>query len=169
MSLQDKLIIPLCDDRIDKQYLTEKAGLLGIYTKDLNSPECDNHIILEYGFNLHTMLEVKRVEHFKSLGYHPKKMKINGRWVLVYYLPYKDKAAFYYKQTGNFLKVSNVLRKIIKFWTIEDDDVAEYALNNDPKYLLKVKFKESILPEEDYEDVEYKGMLVVQKNPQGVE
>lgn len=48
MSIMMKLIIPLLDDALTKEDVTEEAGFVNAYMFDKNRPYLDNHIFLVY-------------------------------------------------------------------------------------------------------------------------
>ena len=47
-NLTTKLIIPLLDDNIVLEDVSEESGFVNAYTDDINKPFYDNHIFLLY-------------------------------------------------------------------------------------------------------------------------
>ena len=164
MSTQMKLIIPLLDPNIKKEYFTEEAGFVNAYTWDKNNPYIDNCIFLMYNTPPETSLSKERAFVLSGLKtlYKMYYIKSDNRCYLIYAITIVD------SDIRNLLKglrhtKSSSFSRILQFWRGEDLQVLKYLNKNLTSYTCTGEG----VPEEDYDLTlsEYK----TQKNPQGLE
>lgn len=148
MSLQMKLMVPLLDNNLIKEDLTESAGFVDAYVFDKNRPYIDNCIFLMYDMSKMTEESGKREQRFtKCTNLHSTKVEyIGGK-------PFK---IFAFKIIGKDVKnlfngykpkqYNNVVR-ILSFWRGYDDDVNKIMLINKPE---RISRDWKVLPEYDY-------------------
>ena len=161
MSLQSKLIIPLCDKRLKKEFLSQESGFIDAYTWDLNAYWLEDHMMLVYEYDLDTVQKIKRYEYFKKLGYKPKSLKINNKWVTVYVIKSKNGELRDYRTHGYLKRTTETIKSLLDFWGTDENDVFDIAIYGKPS----PNFEETILQEVG-KCKEYKnGFLITQKNP----
>ena len=163
MSTQMKLIIPLLDNSIKKEYLTEEAGFVNAYTWDKNKPYIDNCIFLMYKTPPETELSKERAFILSGLSslYKMYYIKSNNNYYLVYAISIIDKDIRQLLKGLRHTKQTSFSR-ILQFWGGDDLQVLKYLNKNLSSYTCT---GESV-PEEDINPMlsEYN----IQKNPQGL-
>ena len=65
-NLTTKLIVPLLDDNIVLEDVSEESGFVNAYTDDINKPFYDNHIFLLYK-SVDTIESLRRFQKFNKL------------------------------------------------------------------------------------------------------
>ena len=65
-NLTTKLIIPLLDDNIVLEDVSEESGFVNAFTDDINKPFYDNHIFLLYK-SVDTIESLRRFQKFNKL------------------------------------------------------------------------------------------------------
>lgn len=150
MSLQFKLIIPLLDETITKDDLSDKTGFIGAYSEDINHPYLDNHIFLLYAHNCLTneaFATWKKLKKSKNL-YGTYKFNIDGIPFIMFAFTITNKSIKNVMSDSVSLNDSERMR-VIAFWNLQDEDVNKYMLN--PLYAMYSKFVNNVIPEMDYE------------------
>ena len=149
MSLQLKLIIPLLDESITLEDLSDKAGFVDAYSEDINHPYMDNHIFLVYAANVLTNESFETEQKLKSSKnlYSRYKFTLSGIPFIVFAFTIIN------KNIKNIMCNSTALTdkermRVITFWNLTDADVNRYMLN--PLYVMYSKFVNNVIPEEDY-------------------
>lgn len=165
MSLTCKLIIPLCKKVIPKEFLTTEAGFVDAFTVDPEWMQCNSHITLMYEFIINTAQKARRFECFRRNGLVHQKRKINGKWYLIYHIKANTTPINRYRTYGRSPVGRNDVLKIIKYWNTNDDEVNSVMFNLD----RNVDWKDTFLPESDYEEKEKLVGITIQRNPEGVE
>ena len=163
MSTQMKLIIPLLDESIKREYLTEEAGFVNAYTWDKNNPYIDNCIFLMYKTPPTTKLSKERAFTLSGLKtlYKMYYINANNYYYLIYAISIIDKDVKQFLKGLRHTKQSTFSR-ILQFWGGDDLQVLKYLNHNLSSYTCT---GESV-PEEivNLTLSEYKQ----QKNPQGL-
>lgn len=141
-------MIPLLDNNIIKEDLSESAGFVDAYVFDKNRPSIDDCIFLMYDMSNMTEESGKREQRFVNCtNLHSTKVEyIGGK-------PFK---IFAFKMIGKDVKdlfngykpkqYNNVVR-ILSFWRGYDDDVNKTMLINKPE---RISRDWKVLPEYDY-------------------
>ncbi len=149
MSTQMKLLIPLLDDTIKKEYLTEEAGFVDAYVHDKNRPYIENCIFLMYEIGKHTDLacECEYYMRFCKNMHSCKIQYIKGKPYRIYAFPLlgKDSKKIY---KGFKPRDDKNISRILGFWLGTDVDVNNVMMRND-MYGVKVDWK--VVPEYDYQ------------------
>lgn len=147
MSLHTKLILPLIDENLTLEDISEKTGFVGIYTLDINRPYLTHHVFLMYKRNLtDEFLRIcEKLPTLKSF-YNKKNVKINGTLYVVYTFTINLSIKNIRKNALSMLGKAD-RTKIGKFWKFTDIDITDFLLGYS---YLGEEFKDSILPEEDY-------------------
>lgn len=150
MSTSLKFIIPLLDNNLTLDDISNKAGFIGAFTQDINRPYLDHHIFLVYVVGIATLESKNRFDKFKTLKTisNTKYMNIKGRTYIVYAFPIINKAIDHI--IGNSLMLSKDDKmRIICFWQLKDRDINDFMISS---FYLIGEFKEAVLPEEDYSE-----------------
>ena len=147
--LMAKLIIPLLDDNIAKEDVSENSGLVGIYTEDINKPYLDNHIFLMYDTDVNTIEAMNRYRKFRQLDtlYNYRYVIINRKHYIIYtFTRVNNKEINNIIDNGLVLKHKDALN-IYNFWKDLDEKTSRriFRIN----YTNSIDLK-SVLPEEDY-------------------
>lgn len=148
MCLNTKLALPLIDDNLLKDDLSEKAGFVDAFTQDINRPFLNNHLFLMYSYN-NTKESVTRYCKFLKLPtlykyYHVKIDKI--MYIVYCFIKHPERK----KDINNILKgsqyfISNSSKfNISSFYTEYDITLCLY--NQHWNYIGE---NIDILPEED--------------------
>ena len=84
-NLTTKLIIPLLDDNILLEDVSEESGFVNAYTDDINKPFYDNHIFLLYK-SVDTIESLRRFQKFNKLTtiHNIRYITINNEHYIVY-------------------------------------------------------------------------------------
>ena len=147
MSLHIKLILPLIDESLTLDDISQKAGFAGIYTLDINRPYLTHHIFLIYKRDpTDEFLRIReKLPTLKSF-YNKKNVKINGILYVVYTFTINPSIKNIRKSALSMLGKTDRTR-IGKFWKFTDVDITDFLLGYS---YLGEEFKDSVLPEEDY-------------------
>lgn len=150
MSTSLKFIIPLLDNNLTLDDISDKAGFVGVYTQDINRPYLDHHIFLVYVVGIATQESKNRFEKFKSLKTisNTKCVNIKGYTYIVYTFPIINKAIDHIINGALMLSKDDKLR-IICFWQLKDRDINDFMISS---FYLIGEFKDAVLPEEDYSE-----------------
>lgn len=148
MSLMLKLIIPLLDDILDIEDLSEDSGFVGAFSSDINRPYLDNHTFLMYDLSKQTKKAYDREWKFRKLS------NLQG-WNIIYVnqKPYKIYTFCNYTKDitscrkGQHPNNTSSLDKIICFWKGTDKEVSNYLFQS---RFEELKIDKSTVPEEDY-------------------
>lgn len=147
MSTQLKLIIPLLNESLTKEDFTKQTGFVNAYTYNKNEPWLLNHIFLLYESHNGTYENAKVIEKLNKLKslYKWRTVKIGGKFYILYTIclvgPTLKKLLL---GTPSFNEEN--IKKTLKFWNLEDDDVNRILLGMNP--LLSID--NTSVPEEDY-------------------
>lgn len=148
MSVQAKLIIPLLDKKIKKEYLTKEAGFVDMYVHDINRPYIENCIFLLYKIGIKTDLACECEYCMRECkNTHSVKIEyINNEPYRIYAFPLlgSDSKKIY---KGFKPKDDENISRILGFWKGSDIDVNNVMMKNNI-YGVKVDWK--TLPEYDY-------------------
>lgn len=143
-----KLLIPLLDDKIKKEDLTEDAGFVDVYVFDKNRPSIDDCIFLMYDLSKKTKAAGDREHrfHYCTNLYNTKVSFINGKAykIFAFKLIGKDTREIY---NGFKPKEYNNVVRILSFWRGYDEDVNKTMLINNLKRLSR---DWKTIPEYDY-------------------
>ena len=144
MSNIAKVIIPLVDEKLSLEDLSEATGFEGIYFEDINRPYLDDHIFLMYDWNDKKSTKVfYKFRNMKSF-YGYKIIYINRVPHIVYTFT-SNSLINRLKRGTAILRDINKLR-ILQFWQFKDAwialNVARGTVTSDPP--------NEIVPEEDY-------------------
>lgn len=148
MSLMLKLIIPLLDDILDIEDLSEDSGFVGAFSSDINRPYLDNHTFLMYDLTKQTKEAYDREWKFRKLS------NLHG-WKVIYVNQKPYKIYTFCNSTkdaqrctkGQHLNNTKSLDKIISFWKGTDESVSNYVFQS---RFGELEIDKSIVPEEDY-------------------
>lgn len=144
MSNIAKVIIPLVDDVLSLEDLSEKTGFEGVYFEDINRPYLDNHVFLMYNWDDKKSTKIfYKFRNMKSF-YGYKIIYINRIPHIVYTFT-SNSLINRLKRGTAILRDINKLR-ILQFWQFKDAwvalNVARGTVACDPPT--------EIVPEEDY-------------------
>ena len=147
MSLHTKLILPLIDESLTLDDISEKTGFAGIYTLDINRPSLTHHVFLMYKRDpTDEFLRIReKLPTLKSF-YSKKNVKINGTLYVIYTFTINLSIKNIRKNALSMLGKTD-RTKIGKFWRFTDVDITDFLLGYS---YLGEEFKDSVLPEEDY-------------------
>lgn len=147
MSTQMKLIIPLLDKSIKKEYLSQRAGFVNAFTWDKNKPYIDNCIFLMYERTSKDPLSQERAFVFSGLAslYKMYCIRVKGKVYIIYAISIINKDIHNFLQ-GFRHSDHNTFIRILQFWDGSDINVLKY-LN---KSLLDYACSGESVPEEDY-------------------
>lgn len=164
MSIHAKLILPLINEKLSLDDISEKAGFAGIYTLDINRPGLTNHVFLLYKRTMEpeSLKAREKISKFDNL--HSKRMvKINNVLYALYCFTI-NRSIKLIKNNGMLILPKDDKVKVGKFWQFTDVDVTDYMLNY---CYVGDKFKDVVVPEEDYSPSDFitydekRGELVV--------
>lgn len=146
-NLTTKLIIPLLDDNIVLEDVSEESGFVNAYTDDINKPFYDNHIFLLYK-SVDTIESLRRFQKFNKLTtiHNIRYITINNEHYIVYTFVKIN------KDINNILKCGQCFNpkislEINNFWKNIDNDLFQRLFIPQYEYSKDIK---DILPEEDY-------------------
>lgn len=144
MSNISKVIVPLVDEKLSLEDLSDKEGFEGIYFEDINRPYLDDHIFLMYNWDDKKSTKVfYKFRNMKSF-YGYKIIYINRVPHIVYTFT-SNSLINRLKRGTAILRDVNKLR-ILQFWQFKDAwvalNVARGTVISDPPT--------EIVPEEDY-------------------
>ena len=142
-----KLIIPLLDDSLTKEDFSKSAGFIGGYTYNKNNPSLLNHVFLLYKNNRDTYENAKTIEKLNNLKslYKWKTIRVGGNFYILYTISLVGPTLKKLLQGIPSFKEEDI-KKTLKFWNMEEDDVNRILLGIDP--LLAID--NTSVPEEDY-------------------
>lgn len=153
MSTLMKLIIPLLDDNITKEDVSDEAKFVDGFLLDRNRPTLDNHVFLMYKCDISTTTALDRNDKFKDLQslYSSKVFYFNQIPYKIYTFP-RVNPAIRRILSGEAPRLYKDASRILKFWKGEDEDVNRILLYGLEELIKRVD-KESMnatLPEKDY-------------------
>lgn len=142
-----KLMLPLLDENFKLSDFTEQTGFVDGYLEDINRPSLVNHIFLLYDGNLDTVEKIERDQRFRSFShlYSRKVIFISGNPYLIYTFVTISKDIERIRGGKTPYKQED-LKKIMLFWTLNDDFIFELACNRNVHF----KTEGLVVPEEDY-------------------
>lgn len=144
MSKLTKIIIPLIDDNISKDDISEDTGFIDAYTEDINRPFLDSHIFLMY--NWEDKKSTKVFYKFRSISsfYGYKIIYLNGKAYIVY--TFTSNSLINRLKRGIAILRDVNKQRILQFWQFTDPwitlNVMRGTIACDPP--------QDVLPEEDY-------------------
>jgi hypothetical protein len=144
MSNIAKVILPLVDNSISLDDISEKTGFIAMYTEDINRPYLDDHIFLMYNWS--DKKSAKVFYKFRELPsfYGYKIIYLKGVPHIVYTFTSNSLINRLKKGTA-ILRDINKLR-VLQFWQFKDAwvslNVTRGTVAGDPL--------QDVLPEEDY-------------------
>lgn len=149
MDKRMKVMIPLIDESITLDDISEEAGFIDAFDADINKPYLDNHIFLMYDPNKNTKKAQIRYAKFSKIGtlYNRRIIHCDGKPYLIYAFVRinnelkRDKKLL----TGTIVDSKNKLR-LMRFWKGNDDDVNNKLTRN---ALWQPSLRRSV-PEEDW-------------------
>lgn len=142
MTLTEKLIIPLIDDNIKCEYISDEYSFVGCYTSDKNNPSEVGHVFLLYEF-------------YKGISlygiYSNLKNFHSSRCIFI-----NEKAYYLYSFIAVSKELRNITRgimpyeekavkRVLTFW-IDDEEITNAILINN----ISFSFEDREVPEEDY-------------------
>lgn len=142
-----KLIIPLLNENFKLTDFNETTHFVEGYLEDINRPSLVNHIFLMYDGDMTTYEEFERDQRFRSFKslYSRKTIYVNKKPYLLYtfvnILPEIRRI-----KEGKLPYKTPELKKIMSFWTLNDDFIFELACNRN----IQFKTEGLMVPEEDY-------------------
>lgn len=144
MSNIEKVILPLIDNGISLDDISEKNGFVAMYTEDINRPYLDDHIFLLYNWS--NKKSTKVFYNFRDLPsfYGYKIIYLKGVPYIVYTFT-SNSLINRLKRGTAILRDVNKLR-VLQFWQFKDAwislNVTRGTVAGDPP--------QDVLPEEDY-------------------
>lgn len=165
MSLTIKLILPLCKKVIPKEFLTKEAGFVDAYTIDPEWMQCNSHITLLYDFIIDNAQKARRLECFRRNGLVHQKRIINGKWYLVYHIKAYTNSINHYRSRGRSPYAKSDILKIVKYWNTEDDDINNVMFNIGKN----VEWKDTFLPESDFNEKDHFSGITIRRKPEDVD
>lgn len=146
-NLTTKLIIPLLDDNIVLEDVSEESGFVNAFTDDINKPFYDNHIFLLYK-SVDTIESLRRFQKFNKLTtiHNIRYITINNEHYIVYTFVKINKDINNILKCGQCFNPKNSL-EINNFWKNIDNDLFQRLFIPQYEYSKDIK---DILPEEDY-------------------
>lgn len=142
-----KLMIPLLNENFKLSDFTESVGFVDGYLEDINRPSLVNHIFLLYDGNFDTAEKIERDQRFRSFPslYSRKIIFISGNPYMIYTFVCISKEMQRIRD-GNVPYKREDLKKIMSFWTLNDDFIFKLACNDK----VQLVTKGLVVPEEDY-------------------
>ena len=164
MSTQMKLIIPLLDDNITLDTISEDAGFIDAYTWNKKEPYIDNCIFLMYDATIiNNKTRIRDCVLYNSPNLYKKKyVTINGHYYSIYAMSIVNPEIKEFLQ-GLRHKKGVTGERIMSFWAGKDKLVNKYLIGTLSSYACT---GESV-PEEDYQEPRSGGYLE-RKNPEGL-
>lgn len=148
MSVQAKLLIPLLDDIIKREYLTEEAGFVDMYVHDINRPYIENCVFLMYKIGIKSDIACECEYYMRNCkNLHSVKIQyIKGEPYRIYafHLIGSDSKKIY---KGFKPRDDRNITRILGFWMGRDVDVNNVMMKNNI-YGVKVDWK--TIPEYDF-------------------
>ena len=146
-NLTTKLIIPLLDDNIVLEDVSEESGFVNAFTDDINKPFYDNHIFLLYK-SVDTIESLRRFQKFNKLTtiHNIRYITINNEHYIVYTFVKINKDINNILKCGQCFNPKNSF-EINNFWRNIDNDLFQRLFIPQYEYSKDIK---DILPEEDY-------------------
>lgn len=144
MSNIAKVIIPLVDEKLSLEDLSESTGFEGVYFEDINRPYLDDHIFLMYNWD--DKKSTKVFYKFKGMkSFYGYKIIYIKRVPHIVYTFTSNSLINRLKRGTAILRDVNKLR-ILQFWQFKDAwvalNVTRGTVTSDPPT--------EIVPEEDY-------------------
>ena len=154
------LIVPLIDEGICEEDLSEDAGFVDAFTYDKNRPYLDKHCFLMYK-NTGTIQSLNTKKKLSSLPtyYNKRFVKIKGEHYTVFTFVILNKDIEQLKK-GCLFKDTKSQVRILNFWSTKSDDLANQVLLSNFRFGYPIN---NVLPEIDYEPREWeinKGLIV---------
>lgn len=129
MTIFEKVILPLIDDNIKPDDLTDEAGFVDTYTKDPDHPGDYRVFYFCVDCNIRTQSSIKRAIRYNTSpwlsGMYTK--RVNNRPILVYKFKIKPEVCKFME--GYINLTADQKTRILQFWGIEDA-VSQFILNN---------------------------------------
>ena len=152
MSMHNKLILPLINEKLDINDILPETGFAGIYTMDINRPSLTSHVFLLYKGNAtKKSKDVKnKLESFDNL-YSKKTIFLEGILYVVFCFTI-TLAIKRIKQNAHLLLTKFDKIQICKFWQFMDDNINDYFFD---KSIIGTNFEDTFVPEEDYSPKDY--------------
>ena len=146
-NLTTKLIIPLLDDNITLEDISEESGFVNAFTEDINKPYYDNHIFLLYK-SVDTIESLRRFQKFNILEtiHNIRYITINKEHYIVYTFVKINKDINNILKCGQCFNPKDAL-EINNFWKDIDNDLFQRLFIPQYEYSKDIK---DVLPEEDY-------------------
>lgn len=140
-------MLPFIDENLKIEDISTKTGFIDAYTLDINRPSLTNHIFLLYKRTM-TPESVKTRNKLSKLSclYSKRNIKIDNILYTLYCFTI-NKTIKLIKNNGLLLLTKNSKKRISNFWLYTDAEVTEFLLGYS---YLGNKFKDNIVPEEDY-------------------
>ena len=156
-----KLIVPLVDNLITEDDLSDKAGFVDAFTYDKNRPYLDKHTFLMYkDTGTIESLNTKKKLSELSTFYNKRFIKIKGEHYTVFTFVNLNKDIEQLKK-GCLFKDTKSQVRILNFWSTKSDDLANQVLLSNFRFGYPIN---NILPEQDYEPQQWelykKGLIV---------
>ena len=128
MSIQMKLVIPLLDNKLKLEHLSEKAGFINAYSWNKNKPYLDNHIFLMYNHDIHNVWTELRDMHLTALDSYYGKDYIThkGKNYVIYIFVIVNSDVKNNLLKGLRHSKLSSWKRIAEFWNYSDDTVNEY-------------------------------------------
>lgn len=141
MQLQFKIIIPLLDPNISKEDLSPEAGLIDVYSSDINRPWLTRHIFLLYE-DKPTKESKHREVHFIKASHiwTTKIVNIDGKVYTLYTACISNDELFKFYESWGYLTFGQ-RAFLFLFW--DDQEVTQFA----EFPVLKVPFESKTIPE----------------------
>lgn len=148
MSLFEKLILPLLDEKLTKEDISKDYGFVGIYTNDINRPVLDNHTFLMYDLSVNSKYAYERDIRFRQFTniYNTKIEMIGGKAYCIYAFTNVNpdiKRLF----NGEKPRHINSVVRILSYWRGYDAEVNCAMLTKQP---VRIKRTFNQVPEFDY-------------------
>lgn len=147
MSLHTKLMLPLIDENLTLEDISDKAGFVDVYTLDVNRPSLTYHIFLMYRRTMEPQSLKTREKLAKLKSFYSKKnVKIDNKLYVIYSFTLNMSMKNIRKNALLTLSKDDRTR-IGNFWKFKDTDITDFLLGYS---YLGNGFKDNVVPEEDY-------------------
>lgn len=142
-----KLIIPLLDDSLTKEDFSKSAGFIEGYTYNKNNPNLLSHVFLLYKRDRDTYENAKTIEKLNNLKslYKWKTIRVGGKFYILYTISLVGPTLKKLLQGIPSFNEEDI-KKTLKFWNMEEDDVNRILLGINPLLVID----NTSVPEEDY-------------------
>lgn len=151
MSVHMKLILPMINESLSLDDISENSGFIDAYSIDINKPGITNCIFLLYKKSM-TQQAIATDKKLSSLPelYNKRNIKINDQFYTLYGFVINKNIRFI-MNNATLMLGDSCKRQIGNFWKFTDSDVTDYLLG----YYYFKKFEDNYVPEEDFSPIDF--------------